>query len=175
MYLSTVITSVSSRYYLFLRSLFSCISQECKPVEIIVVAQSFTDVQKQHLSGLCLRFTYIRPVYLDFLVGSQRARHIGLQHVRSQLVHFLDDDDFIFPYFYKETLSMLSVNKSYCLLAFNASYSKSTLMGPRLKTSSRPCGRVKKECLYMSNICGPTSGVVINLKSKIDRFHFFQL
>jgi len=173
MHLTTVITSVSSRYSLFLRSLFSCISQECKPIEIIVVAQSFTDSQKEHLSNLCSRFSFIRPVYLDVLVGSQKARQIGLQHVHSELVHFLDDDDFIFPYFYKKSLLMLSDNKLYCLLSFNACYSKSSFRGPRLKTSTRPFGRVEKGCLYMSNICGPTSGVVINLTSNIDRSFLF--
>lgn len=175
--LTTVITTINGRFDFLKRAVNSVAKQDLLPNMIIIISQGLNDKEKLEIDLFCRNLS-LEFEHINFpkLIGSQLARYYGLLKTSTKYIHFLDDDDYIFPKMYSNAKQIMISNNKINLLSFNAKYQRKNLFRNNLKTeiiTNRINGLIKKSELLISNKVGPTSGAIIctDILYKIDSFN----
>ena len=175
--LTTVITTINGRIDYLKRAIESVANQILIPNKLIIISQRLEDKDLLAVDILCqsldLNFQHIK---FPELIGSQLARYYGLLKTSTKYIHFLDDDDFIYPEMYLMAKELFLSYKNINLLSFNAKYLKADFTNKKNKIeilTKRNSGFIKKSDLIISNKIGPTSGAIIftDILRKIDSFN----
>ena len=175
--LTTVITTINGRIDYLKRAIASVANQMIIPNKLIIVSQRLKDKDLLAIDILCesLEFNF-QHIKFPELIGSQSARYYGLLKTSTKYVHFLDDDDFIYPEMYHMAKELLKSYENINLLSFNAKYFKADFTNKESKieiSTNRNSCFIKKSELIISNKIGPTSGAIISTEilRKIDSFN----
>jgi glycosyltransferase involved in cell wall biosynthesis len=93
----TTIIPVRNRAQLIVRALESVSAQTCPPTEIIVVDDASTDDTPLIVETLAKKMSNLVLIKLIANVGAAKARNIGAEAAKGDLLAFLDSDDRWYP------------------------------------------------------------------------------
>lgn len=93
--LSVIIPNYNKDRYLN-ECVSSILMQSYLPSEIIIVDDCSTDKSRVIIQKLAKKYKIIKPIFLDKNGGVSRARNLGLKHAVSDIVTFIDSDDYYY-------------------------------------------------------------------------------
>lgn len=82
--------------------LLSLVNQTLKDIEIIVVDDCGTDDSIEKVKNIASTDSRIRIIHNETNQGLSESRNVGLRHVSTPYVAFLDSDDYVAPDFYEK-------------------------------------------------------------------------
>lgn len=91
--LSVIISNYNKEAYLE-QCICSVISQNYRPIEVLVVDDCSQDASRTLLTELAARFQEVRLVFLDTNQGVSNARNEGIRQAKGKYITVLDADDF---------------------------------------------------------------------------------
>jgi glycosyltransferase involved in cell wall biosynthesis len=93
----SVVIPVHNREHLIAQAIESVVAQTHAADEIIVVDDASTDRTAEVVVGIGKRVSAVTLVCLKENVGAARARNIGIENAKGDLIAFLDSDDVWYP------------------------------------------------------------------------------
>lgn len=93
----SVVIPVHNREQLIARAIESVVAQSLAAGEIIVVDDASTDRTAEVVAGIGKRVSTVTLVCLKENVGAAKARNIGIENAKGDLIAFLDSDDVWYP------------------------------------------------------------------------------
>jgi glycosyltransferase involved in cell wall biosynthesis len=93
----SVVIPVYNREHLIARAIESVVAQSLAAGEIIVVDDASTDRTAEVVVGIGERVSTVTLVCLKENVGAAKARNIGIENAKGDLIAFLDSDDVWYP------------------------------------------------------------------------------
>lgn len=93
----SVVIPVYNREHLIARAIESVVAQSLAAGEIIVVDDASTDRTAEVVVGIGKRVSTVTLVCLKENVGAAKARNIGIENAKGDLIAFLDSDDVWYP------------------------------------------------------------------------------
>ena len=110
--LLTIIIPVYNTGDLLIRCLDSVINQSLKEIEIIIVNDNSTDNSADIIQQYIQNYSNIKYYHNNSNLGPGGARNVGLRHVTTKYVCFLDSDDWIDTNSYIEAVDALEKNNT---------------------------------------------------------------
>jgi len=166
--ISTIIPSIRGGKSL-IRSIDSALNQIIQTEKVIVVLSGVKNSNHLTLLDRYKDNNKIDFIFFDEKISATNARNIGFSKTNSDLVHFLDDDDYILKDFYKDTLDLWSSEK-----IVGVSHSVKWISENNLVNtfSTRSKKNITKLDLLKDNYVGVTSSVVLlsDIFSKVGGF-----
>ena len=99
--LVSIVISVYNRQKYIVECLQSCIDQDYRPIEIIMIDDGSTDETSQIIQELSEKFKNENGVSFKYVFqknqGAPAARNLGLTLVTGNLIQFMDSDDLFTP------------------------------------------------------------------------------
>lgn len=138
------------------------------PVRIIVVDDASEDGTSRYCEGL----SDIHYIRLDKNRGTAAARNTGLNACTTELVAFLDDDDWRLPGTFEEQITLLEADPA-CVLVYGKVYyanQQRELTGESNMERPAPQGDILSDLLYRNFI---TLSTVVVRKEALIRTGFF--
>ena len=123
----TAIIPVRNRERLVVRALESVFSQTYPPMEVIVVDDASTDGTPYVVDNLAKKFRNLILIRLTENVGAARARNVGAEVAKGDLLAFLNSDDTWYPKKLEKQINEFQANKDIvaifcgCLVTTNTS------------------------------------------------------
>lgn len=116
--ISTIIPCYNPRFDFFKDAIESVLSQSYTSWEAIVVndGSDFKNTVSINSYIKNLNDKRITVLNLDKNYGASTARNKGIEATKGEIITFLDCDDILLPWFYKEIIEYLSKNSSYSIL-----------------------------------------------------------
>jgi glycosyltransferase involved in cell wall biosynthesis len=161
----TVVIPVHNREHLITRAIESVISQTLAADEIIVVDDGSSDRTLEVVNDLTRSLSNLQVISLNENVGAARARNIGIERAKGDLIAFLDSDDMWYPEKLRKQVKEFEANKNvvavFCGLVAN-----------RPSTGYRsyhvPKRTINVDDLYHSNLLMTMSCAMIDKKVLLD-------
>ena len=107
----TTIIPVRNREQLVVRALESVMSQTYPSMEVIVVDDASTDGTPHVVENLAKKFRNLILIRLTENVGAARARNVGAEVAKGDLLAFLDSDDTWYPKKLEKQINEFQANK----------------------------------------------------------------
>jgi glycosyltransferase involved in cell wall biosynthesis len=108
----TVVIPVRNREHLVARAIESAATQSLPPDEIIVVDDASIDHTKNVVESISKSLKTLKLISLKENAGAAKARNIGIQSAKSNLIAFLDSDDVWYTDKLAKQVKELDANKN---------------------------------------------------------------
>ena len=161
--ITTIIPSIRGGDPL-IRSINSVLNQTILPKKVIVVISDINDVKRENIVKHFNEYTNIKFISSINKISAPKARNIGFDNSDSDLVHFLDDDDYLSDSFYADTLNNWSSDE---IIGISHSVQWISDKDNTKNYSIRKFNSISQRDLIKENYVGITSSVV--LRSSIFR------
>ena len=115
MNITVYITSYNKSKYLS-QAITSVLSQSLAPKEIIIIDDYSNDNSRDIINSFYNRYpNMIKPIFNDRNLGIAKTRNIAISHCKSELITFVDGDDYFFPLKLESEHERLNENNYGCV------------------------------------------------------------
>jgi glycosyltransferase involved in cell wall biosynthesis len=161
----SVVIPVHNREHLIARAIASVVSQTLPPDEIVVVDDGSTDHTAEVVKDLTTSLSNLRLVSLKENVGAAKARNIGIESAKGDLIAFLDSDDIWYPEkLNKQVKEFKTSNNIVAVFCGLAAIS----FGTGRRSDHIPKPTIDLEDLYHSNTLVTMSCALISKRTLVD-------
>jgi glycosyltransferase involved in cell wall biosynthesis len=152
----SVVIPTFNRKHTLPRAVQSVLAQSVPPLDIIIVDDCSSDESQDTIQQLAAQDSRVRPIFLDVNVGAPTARNVGFSAAQEHLIAFLDSDDRWKPRKAEQQIAILEQNRDAPAAFTNVEYWYGTK-----RRLGLIAGSVELEDLFVSNVLGGTSSVMV--------------